>query len=462
MKRLKTLFALLFTSGIVYCIAVLGSGCAQIGMPVGGPKDTLPPVLVNANPPNRSVQFKANRITLTFDEYIQLDNPIQNVIVSPLPKKAPFIDFKLKTVTVKLYDTLKAGKTYSIQFGKTIRDLNENNPFSDFDYVFSTGSFIDSLTLSGNVTLAETGRIDSTLTVMLYSDLTDSAVFKQKPEYISRLNKEGNFTFKYLSPGTYHLFALKDEGGQYIYNNPQQIFAFYDTAIDLKPGFEQKIQLYAYQEEKQATKPAALKADTALKFTTNLKSGFQELTEPLILTFNHPLKSFDSGRIILTDTLFKPVTGVRYETDTADKVVSILHAWPGGTEFRLVLPEGSVTDTNGLRLAKNDTLKFKTKNESDYGTIKLNFKNLEKYENPVLLMGLENAVPEAYPLTSATFEKKLMLPGTYYISILEDRNQNGRWDPGNYAERRQPEIVHRLPEPINIRANWENEKDVEL
>lgn len=446
----------------LYLFNFIFSSCAQIGMPVGGPRDTLPPVLVSAAPPNFSTDFSGARITLTFDEYIQLDNPFQNVLISPLPKKSPFIDFRLRTVTVRMYDTLQPNKTYSIQFGKTIRDLNEGNPFQDFDYVFSTGSYIDSLSISGSVTLAETGKTDSTLTVMLYTDLSDSAVYKQKPEYVTKLSGTGEFRFKYLSPGTYHIFALKDQGGQYLYNNPEQLFAFSDSAINLDAGYTGQVQLHAYEEEKPAQKAAAAVADTSLKVLTNVQGGVLDLLSPLRLTFNHPLRSFDSARVRLTDTLYNPVGRVPFSVDTSGKVVSVSRPWQGGEEFVLVIPADAVTDTSGRHLADSDTLRFRLKNESDYGSLKLTFKNLEKYENPVLQLVPESGTMESYPLTSGVFEKKLIAPGTYQVRILEDINRNGVWDPGNYAKRRQPELVHRVGEPISVRANWDNERDIEL
>jgi hypothetical protein len=92
----------------------MGSGCAQIGMPLGGPKDTIPPVLLNSNPPNNTIHYKGNRIVLTFDEYVQLNNLQENLLVAPTPKSTPNVDYKLKTVTIKLRDTLLANTTYSI------------------------------------------------------------------------------------------------------------------------------------------------------------------------------------------------------------------------------------------------------------------------------------------------------------------------------------------------------------
>ena len=143
--------------------------------------------------------LQGKTITLTFDEYIQLQNLQQTLLVSPTPKINPDINSKLKVVTIKLRDTLEPNTTYSIDMGNAIQDINENNPFRNFTYVFSTGSYIDSLQFSGNIQLAQTGKADSTLIVLLYKDLDDSAVLKGKPKYITRLDSSGNFKFKNLA-----------------------------------------------------------------------------------------------------------------------------------------------------------------------------------------------------------------------------------------------------------------------
>ena len=121
-----------------------------------------------------------------------------------------------------------------------------------------------------------------------------------------------------------------------------------------------------------------------------------------------------------------------------------------------------VRDTTGIALSKNDTLTFKTKKETDYGSIKLNFKNLDKYKHPVLQFIVNNAVINSYPLTSSTFQLKLIPPGEYTLRMLEDSNQNGKWDPGDYLNKKQPEIVRSIDKKLNIRANWDNETDLEL
>ncbi|MBN9351822.1 MAG: Ig-like domain-containing protein [Chitinophagaceae bacterium] len=461
MKKLSTITTVLLIGSVFCYISIFSGGCAQIGMPVGGPRDTIPPNLVQATPPNFSTNFKSNKISLLFDEYIQLDNPLKNVIVSPLPKKNPFIDFKLKTVTVKLFDTLKPNTTYSLQFGNTIKDLNEGNPLGNFDYVFSTGKSIDSLILEGDVFVAETGSVDTTLTILLHADLTDSAVAKHRPDYITRPDRKGHFVFKFLHPGDYHIFAVKDEGGQFMYTSPLQLFAFYDSIV--KPALTENapIELYAFQAEKEAPKKSKPKAGEPLKFGSSLSGGIQDLLSPLFLSFNYPVE-IDTSKIELTDTLYKKLPGTTISLDSTKQLVTVQHAWAGGEKYNLIIDTVAARDSLGKGLSKNDTLRFTVKNESEYGTIKLTFKNLEKYSSPLLQLVNDKGDVQTFSISGNVFEKKLIQPGTYHIQILEDTNHNGKWDTGNYYEKLQPEKVHRITETISIRANWDNERDVVL
>ena len=161
---LSAILALAFYGLLVF----ISSGCAQMGYPSGGPKDSLAPVLIKATPEINTINFSGNKITLLFNEYIDIQNIQNNLLVSPLPQKNPTVSGNLKTLVIKLRDTLKENITYALQFGNAIKDVNEGNILKNFSYAFSTGNYIDSLSLSGKVTLAQTGKTDSTLLVMLY------------------------------------------------------------------------------------------------------------------------------------------------------------------------------------------------------------------------------------------------------------------------------------------------------
>jgi hypothetical protein len=175
MKRF--FFFLLIILFAIQHIVVL-PGCANIIPPQGGPKDSLPPRLIKASPGDSTRNFKGSRITFSFNEFVDLQNVQENLLVSPSPKTNPTVDHKLNTVTLKIKDSLESNTTYSINFGDAIKDFNEGNVLKGFTYIFSTGPYIDSLELHGKVVLAETGKVDSTLIVVLHTSADDSAVVK--------------------------------------------------------------------------------------------------------------------------------------------------------------------------------------------------------------------------------------------------------------------------------------------
>ena len=146
MKKISIIsFPVIILINVISVIS--GPGCANIIPPDGGFKDSIPPLLLKASPPDSSSNFSEKKITLTFDEYIQLQNPNQELIMSPVPKEEPAIESKLRTLTIRLKDSLEANTTYTLNFGNAIRDINEGNIARNFTYIFSTGRTFDSLTL---------------------------------------------------------------------------------------------------------------------------------------------------------------------------------------------------------------------------------------------------------------------------------------------------------------------------
>ncbi len=460
--RFRDFILLLAGCGAAYAISIADSGCAQIGSPMGGPRDTIPPVLLKSTPPDSTLHFTGNKIVFTFDEYVQLVNAQQSLLVNPTPKTPPNVDYKLKTVTVKIRDTLQPNTTYRFDFGNSIADNNEGNPYRNFSYVFSTGSYLDSLQFRGKVILAETGKVDSTLLVFLYKNFSDSAVYKEKPRYVTRLDTSGRFVFHNLPGGVYNVFALKDESGQRMYTRDDETFAFLDSTVTVSDTVK-PVELFAYNQEPpaQKTRVSAAAPEKKLKYFTSITNSQQDVLSPLTITFNNKLKDFDSSRIRLTDTLDHPFNA-SISIDSTDKIITVQNQWASSTDYRLIISKDFATDSLGTGLLKSDTVKFKTKKETDYGSLKINFKNLDKYTNPVLQFVSNNKVVNSYPLASDVLSIKLFEPGNYDLRILEDTNKNGIWDPGNYHEKRQPEKVFYIPQKLNIRANWDNEKDLVL
>src|SRR5579872_6529505 len=192
-------------------------GCASIVPPTGGPRDTLPPVLVSSVPVEFSRHISSNKIVFKFDEFIDAKDIRGELVVNPVPKVDPITDGHLQTVTIKLKDTLQPNTTYTLNFYKGIKDNNEGNILRNFTYVFSTGDKIDSGTFGGTVFLALTGKPDSSLVVVLHKNLEDSAVFKERPRYLTKVDSTGHFLFEHIQPGTYAVYAMKDEGGSHKY-----------------------------------------------------------------------------------------------------------------------------------------------------------------------------------------------------------------------------------------------------
>src|SRR5687768_7205760 len=150
----STYLFVLFILAAVFA-GMFATGCASMGMPTGGPRDSLPPVLVSVAPADSTLRFTGKKITFVFDEYIQLDNVFQQLLVSPTPKIAPDVRSHLRTMTVTIRDTLEPNTTYSFDFGDAVKDINEQNPLRGFTYLFTTGDVLDSLELTGKVVLAE-------------------------------------------------------------------------------------------------------------------------------------------------------------------------------------------------------------------------------------------------------------------------------------------------------------------
>ena len=237
---LKKLLNFIF---VLAALLMLFEHCARIpGSISGGAKDEVPPQFVRGAPPNYSTNFNAKRIDLTFDEFLQLKDANNQFYSSPPVKKKPEILLFGKTVRVKLQDTLMSNMTYTFDFGASITDLNEGNAVNDFVYVFSTGTHIDSLTLTGRVLNAfdqkPKAKDDKTATwVMLYNDLNDSVVYKQTPTYLARTDQMGFFTFSYIRPDTYRLFALRDMNSNFLFDMPNERIAFADSFVVMNQNY---------------------------------------------------------------------------------------------------------------------------------------------------------------------------------------------------------------------------------
>lgn len=241
---------------------LLVASCAQIVAPGGGVKDTTAPKVLKYSPDSAQLGFNSKNIEINFDEYIQLKDLNNQLIISPPLNKTPDIDVKNKTLTIEFdkNEVLKSNTTYCISFGNAVTDVNEGNPIENFKYIFSTGIFIDSLKVKGKVKTAFDHRTEKGILVMLYSDLNDSIVFKAQPDYFGKTKADGTFEINNVKNGKYKIVAIKDANANYKYDGENESIAFSDSLVDA--ANKKEIELELFQEPakkvflKKATHPS--------------------------------------------------------------------------------------------------------------------------------------------------------------------------------------------------------------
>lgn len=247
---------------LVLVVFLLVLSCAKRGTPSGGPKDDTPPEIIKSYPENYSTNFSAQEIRINFNEYIKAKDLNKQLIISPPLKYQPIIfpqSGASKQLKIKILDTLKANTTYSFNFGNSIVDNNEENPFPFFKYVFSTGESIDSLTLGGSVKDALSNKTDDYISVLLYeidSTYIDSTVYKEKPRYITNtLDSATTFKFENLKEGTYKLIALKEEADNYIFNQETDKIGFIEQELAIPTTEQFELKLFKEIKNYKAKKP---------------------------------------------------------------------------------------------------------------------------------------------------------------------------------------------------------------
>jgi uncharacterized protein (DUF2141 family) len=457
------------TSCILFCCSLfwmsVPMSCANIIPPGGGPKDSIPPQLVSANPHDTTLHFNAKHITFVFDEYVDLQEVQNNLLFSPTFTVNPEVKVRSRTITVTFRDSLESNTTYILNFGNAIKDINEGNVLHNFTYVFSTGAALDSLELTGKVLLAETGAIDTAMVVGLYRKFNDSVILSEKPRYITKLANDGSFHFRNLPSGTFALYAFGDVQNKRYSRN--QLFAFSDAPVVI--GKSDSLTLYAYREKLAVpTLSGSLPGtqnrggntanDRRLRFTASNNNAAQDLKSDYAITFSTPLKFFDSTKIsFTTDSTFSKIN-YSVTLDSTKKILHFKTLWKENTKYNVVLNKDFAADTSGRQLLKSDTLFFTTKKMADYGNLSIRIRSAEAARNPVLQFVQNNIVVFSVSIKNGTYTDKMFTPGEYELRILYDTNGDGAWTPGQFfGTKRQPEIVRPLGSKITVKPNWDNE-----
>ncbi len=582
-KKLKKALLQLFLFFLLSC----AFSCANIVAPTGGPIDVTPPKIKKSEPPNHSPNFTGDKIRITFDEYVFLEDQANQIVVSPPTDKAFDFDINGKSVVVSLLEDLQDSVTYTIYFGESIKDITENNPLRNFEFSFSKSNILDSLSMQGRVFDALTLDPQPGIFVMLYSSDDDSVPVKSKPGYITKTSADGSFILKNLAKKKYKIFALKDMNADMQFNQPNELIAFADsmlspqyisTGIDTvrskkdsssakqdslylpeqirttdlylfyQPDTIQKLlkvrtdafhqfklvfkhpvknlniqvsnkdlpenwKIEEYSKTKDTitcwvydTQLDTLKCrftdsgfliDTAeivlkkisgnqkpvkkpsgkglgfeeeadkLSITTNAASGKLPYFLPLKFTLGRPVSKTDFSKIILeekTDSIFNVVQPEGIFEDTVYKRAYILkYKWISSGSYRIKILPGAYTDMYGQI---NDSLigMFTVSRPEDYGRLLFTLKQNESGKKYLvqLLKEDKSLLEQKQVDKSGQIIFNNLGPANYMIRIVNDLNNNNKWDEGDYFKRRQPEPVIYFPNVINIRANWDTEYEFVL
>ncbi|MFM1875155.1 MAG: hypothetical protein RL266_892 [Bacteroidota bacterium] len=553
-------------------------GCAQQVAPTGGPKDETPPKILAEKPNNLSARFDAKEIVLTFDEFIQLNAPAEQIVISPPMLKPPLYVLRKKSLVIKLQQELSPNTTYTINFGEAIKDNNEGNVLSNYTYVFSTGDQLDSMRVQGKLIDALTGSPEPDALVMLYKNDVDSLPLTTIPDYFTRTGKDGTYAIDHVADQAFKIFALKDENANYLFDVPTEKIGFIDSLIvpynpktpasddslkldtvvtdslqairktNSKPIASYDMVMFVEEDTTQFLKKAycdyfgklvfvynrpiesfdislsnvtfkkqwhlldvAPTLDTVVVWVTDLIPDSMELlvavqngvpdtvglvmkpysqtlnssvkvkgqkrreekfaltanfqpvkskapkpNEPLKVIWNHPIIGMD----ISTMKLYEDSVRVIYDITTSDPALrrfDISYPWKKGKKYNLIVADSAFTDVYGLY---NDSLGngFTGMDKDMYGSLSLKLESPPK--NPILveLINSSQALVERWATKIQESIKFSRLdPGTYDLLIVEDLNNNGRWDSGKYIRNQQPEYIKVIEKGSEVRANWDLE-----
>lgn len=225
---------------LLFAVLAIVCSCAKMGQPDGGWYDETPPAIVRTSPADQGVNIKAKKINIYFNEYIQVDNPTEKVVISPPQIEQAEIKPSGKKIEVELKDSLKPNTTYTIDFSDAISDNNENNPLGNYTFTFSTGDHIDTMQVAGYVLNAENLEPIKGILVGLYNNLSDTIFTKEPMLRVSRTDSRGHFVIKGVAPGDYRIYALQDADNNYYFNQKSEQLAF--THDIITPTFKPDIR----------------------------------------------------------------------------------------------------------------------------------------------------------------------------------------------------------------------------
>ncbi|TYA70051.1 Ig-like domain-containing protein [Seonamhaeicola marinus] len=471
--------------------------CANRGTPEGGPKDEEPPKIEKSSPENYSTNFKGNEIEIVFDEFIKIKNIQKQLIISPPMKYTPEIrpmSGASKKIKIKILDTLSPNTTYAFNFGNSIVDNNEGNPYPYYRYVFSTGDYIDSLSVKGTIMDAYYNQPETFVNVALYevdSTFTDSIVYKEVPKYITNtLDSLTTFSIENVKAGKYMLMALKDNNGDNKFQQKSDQIAFHKSFIEVPTDSSYTLKLFKEALDFKAVKPRLISGEKIafgyegdnknmkIAITSEVPDEFEyritkdEKTDTLYYWYNPRLgEDVDSLNFKVTNNDYEKDLTARISIQERDSLT--LKESPSGSiglkeAFKI---SGSTPliyfDKSKIKLMDKDSVnvEFKTSFDTINNTYLFDFK--KTYENryefmvePEAFEGFFSGINTDTLYFSVNTRKeadygyaRLTLIGAEYPVIIQLTDSKGEVKYEKYSEK--PEAVDFLdlsPGKYNIRV----------
>lgn len=448
--------------------------CANIMAPTGGQKDEIAPTIRSRSLKDSALEFKGGKIVFEFNEFIQIKDLNNQLVITPLQAKNPEVTVQKRKLIIHFPDSLlQDNTTYTVNFGNAIQDLHEGNSYTNFGFTFSTGKYFDSLQLKGQVVQAMNGLPDTAAWVLLYPEQTsDSAIYKQKPMYASKANG-GKFQFSNLPARRFKMYALQDGNHNLMYDPNIESIGFLQTSI-LAGDELQGLTLYTFQEPsivkdtntstqsgtKEKRKEETKIVDKSLKEklsymvnadTLNKTKRTFDIQESLAIRFERKLKSVDETKIRLFQDQTLEASAV-IELDSTKQLIYIRNEWLQDVNYTLKLLKGFAQDSTVISASAAE-FNFRTKRKSDYGILSV---VANPGKNNWLELFREGKLVSRKQIKDSLVTFPMLLPANYQLQQLVDENGDGKWTSGNLMSKIQPEKVLRFHDEITIKANWEN------
>ncbi|MDC8002637.1 Ig-like domain-containing protein [Aureisphaera galaxeae] len=406
---------------LVFGCILLFSQCAKRGTPSGGPKDSIPPVIIKSNPENYSTLYEGDEIRIYFDEYIKLKDLQSNLIVSPPFTNQPVITplSTSKVLKIQIQDTLKENTTYSFNFGKSIVDNNEDNSFDYYKYVFSTGDFIDSLTVEGTIKDALLLKSKDPVTVMLYERneaFTDSIVYLEKPTYITT-TRDSTYAYKLtnIKEGNFLLVALQESVNDYIFQPKTDKIGFIEGVVSTPTDSSFQIKMFKEVLEYRMARPNyPSKQRIIFGYEGNVDS--LKLTPLFDLPEGYEYKTYWESATDTLNYFFKPP----FEFETTTDTLQFLAQNREQLDTLTVVMKDLYLDT--LKISKvspgtvipRDSIKLKGNNP----LVALDTEKITVMDKDSMQIPVTTYIDERYNVASLIFEKQV--DQLYSVQILPE------------------------------------------